>query len=100
MTENEFFEKVRIAAGIITDDSDVTNQLKIKTIAVMHYINHGGGNIGSTYFTFRVISMNSKPESWWKKAIPPNDVVGALARATEKEVNDLLQAGLETDLDI
>ena len=45
MTENEFFEKVRIAAGIITDDSDVTNQLKIKTIAVMHYINHGGGNI-------------------------------------------------------
>ena len=30
MTENEFFEKVRIAAGIITDDSDVTNQLKIK----------------------------------------------------------------------
>ena len=47
MTENEFFEKVRIAAGIITDDSDVTNQLKIKTIAVMHYINHGGGNIST-----------------------------------------------------
>ncbi len=69
-------------------------------VSMYEETNHGGGNIGSTYFTFRVISMNSKPESWWKKAIPPNDVVGALARATEKEVNDLLQAGLEADLDI
>ena len=60
MTENEVFEKVRIAAGIITDDSDVTNQLKIKTIAVMHYINHGGGNISpenATEYEIQAIAL-------------------------------------------
>lgn len=60
MTENEFFEKVRIAAGIITDDSDVTNQLKIKTIAVMHYINNGGGNItpeNATEYEIQAIAL-------------------------------------------
>lgn len=45
MTEREFLEEVKIAAGIITDDPDVNNQLRIKSLAVMHYINHGGGNI-------------------------------------------------------
>ena len=54
---------------------------------------------GSKYFTFRIISANTK-EGWVRKGIPANDVVGALARATEKQVNDMLQAGLEADLDL
>ena len=45
MTEERFLELVRAAAGIITDDDDVITQLRIKTLAVMHYINRGGGNI-------------------------------------------------------
>lgn len=60
MTENEFLEGVRTAAGIITDDSDVLNQLRIKTLAVMHYINHGGGNItieNATEYEIQAIAL-------------------------------------------
>lgn len=45
MTEREFLEEIKSAAGIITDDPDINNQLRIKSLAVMHYINNGGGNI-------------------------------------------------------
>lgn len=45
MTEEDFLREVRSAAGIITEDNDVINQLRIKTLAVMRYINNGGGNI-------------------------------------------------------
>lgn len=69
-------------------------------VRMLDDVNYGGGRVGSTYLTFRIISAKSPADSWIRKAIPPNDVVGALARATEKEVNDLLQAGLEADLDI
>lgn len=55
-------------------------------------------NTGSTYFTFRVISANSPSGSWVRKEVPPNDVVGAVEKTTRKNVEDLLQAGLEQDL--
>lgn len=55
-------------------------------------------NSGSTYFTFRVISANSPSGSWVRKEVPPNDVVGAVEKTTRKNVEDLLQAGLEQDL--
>ncbi|MBS7389816.1 MAG: hypothetical protein KIG33_05715 [Oscillospiraceae bacterium] len=45
MTEEDFLREVRSAAGIITEDNDVINQLRIKALAVMRYINNGGGNI-------------------------------------------------------
>ena len=55
-------------------------------------------NPKSTYFTFRVISANSLPSSWIRKEIPAIDVVGAVERTTRKDVEDILQAGLEQDL--
>ena len=55
-------------------------------------------NSKSTYFTFRVISANSPPNSWKRKAVPPNDVVSAVEKATRKDVEALLQEGLEQEL--
>ena len=55
-------------------------------------------NSKSTYFTFRVISANSPANSWKRKAIPPNDVVSAVEKATRKDVEALLQEGLEQEL--
>lgn len=52
----------------------------------------------STYFTFRLISANSPANSWKRKAIPPNDVVSAVEKATRKDVEALLQEGLEQEL--
>ena len=52
----------------------------------------------STYFTFRVISVNSPPNSWKRKAVPPSDVVGAVERTTRKNVEEFIQEGLEQDL--
>ena len=60
MTEERFLELVRAAAGIITDDDDVITQLRIKTLAVMHYINRGGGNISpetATEYEIQAIAL-------------------------------------------
>lgn len=53
---------------------------------------------GNTYFTFRIISANSKPESWWKKAVPANNVVGALAAKLSPRVAEIVETGLKADL--
>lgn len=57
-------------------------------------------NTGSTYFTFRIISAKSPEGSWLRKEIPPIDVVSAVEKTTRKDVEDILQAGLEQDLGI
>ena len=54
-------------------------------------------NSKSTYFTFRVISADSKAP-WIRKAIPPNHVTEAIEKSLRKEVNDLIQEGLEQEL--
>lgn len=45
MTAEELTEKVKDAMGILTDDADTNNQLRIKALAVMRYINNGGGAV-------------------------------------------------------
>lgn len=55
-------------------------------------------NKKSSYFTFRVISADSPPNSWKRKAIPSNDVVSAVEKQTRKAVEDLLHEGLEQEL--
>lgn len=60
MTEREFLEEIKSAAGIITDDPDINNQLRIKSLAVMHYINNGGGNItleNATEYEIQAIAL-------------------------------------------
>ena len=60
MTEEDFLREVRSAAGIITEDNDIINQLRIKTLAVMHYINNGGGNItpeNATEYEIQAIAL-------------------------------------------
>lgn len=54
---------------------------------------------GSTYFTFRIISMDSKPESWWRKQIPANDVIGALKKNLEPKINDIIDEGFRNDVE-
>ena len=45
MTAEELTEKVKDAMGILTDDADTNNQLRIKALAVMRYIKNGGGAV-------------------------------------------------------
>lgn len=45
MTAERIVEGVKESLGIISDDTDVNNQIRGKAIAVMNYINNGGGNI-------------------------------------------------------
>ena len=45
MTAERIVEGVKESLGIISDDTDINNQIRGKAIAVMHYINNGGGNI-------------------------------------------------------
>jgi hypothetical protein len=58
---------------------------------------------GSTYFTFRVISVKqliTAPYSWIRKATEPIDVPLAVANETKPWVEELIQAGLEADFGI
>ena len=43
MTAERIVEGVKESLGIISDDTDINNQIRGKAIAVMHYINNGGG---------------------------------------------------------
>lgn len=54
-------------------------------------------NPQSTYFTFRVISADSKAP-WIRKAIPPNHVTEAIEKSLREQVNDLIHEGLEQEL--
>ena len=45
MTAERIVEGVKKSLGIISDDTDINNQIRGKAIAVMNYINNGGGNI-------------------------------------------------------
>lgn len=53
----------------------------------------------STYFTFRVISEKNSMngDKWWKKAVPPNDVTGALIHNNEKTIIELIEQGIRSD---
>ncbi len=54
----------------------------------------------STYFTFRVISAKSPENAWKRRAIPANDVVSAVEKATRNDVEEIIQSGLEQDLGV
>lgn len=55
---------------------------------------------GSTYFTFRIISAKSPEDSWIRKGVPANDVVGALERKYAPEVAEIVEEGVKADLGI
>lgn len=52
----------------------------------------------STYFTFRIISAKSPRDSWIRKGVPPNDVVGALERKHTAEVAEIVGEGFKADM--
>jgi hypothetical protein len=52
------------------------------------------------FFTFRVISVNSPPNSWIRKveAVPARHVVNALYKESEKEINENVESAIITDM--
>jgi hypothetical protein len=50
------------------------------------------------YFTFRVISANSRPDSWIKPATPARNVIEGLMKAAKEPVDTILEAGFRRDL--
>jgi hypothetical protein len=61
------------------------------------------GEGGGGYFNFRVISalqLVTRPYSWIRKAVPPIDVVGALAKEMQPIAEGLVKAGIEADVGI
>ena len=56
------------------------------------------GNPRSTYFTFRIISAQSKAD-WHIKAIKPNPVVESLERSLKSRIENTLEEGLSLDID-
>lgn len=57
---------------------------------------------GSTYFTFRVISAKSPQGTWlyWKDGKNPVDMLGALVRTTQDNVEKIIESGIKTDIGI
>jgi hypothetical protein len=56
------------------------------------------GKRNSTYFTFRIISAKTD-SGWVRKAVPANDVIGALKKNLEPKINDLIDEGLRSDVE-
>ena len=57
-------------------------------------------NTGSSYLTFRVISAASAPNKWVRKAVPPNNVIGALENSCRDAVNAIIEKGVNADMEI
>ena len=57
-------------------------------------------NTGSAYFTFRVISAASAPNKWVRKAVPPNNVIGALENSCRDAVNAIIERGVNADMEL
>ncbi len=54
----------------------------------------------SQYFTFRIISAKSPPESWIKPATPALNLTKHVQAATETEVAEIVAEGMRRDLDV
>jgi hypothetical protein len=52
----------------------------------------------SGYYTFRVISAKSRPDSWIRPATPARHITDGLAKFVEKKVNDVFNAALRKDV--
>ncbi len=52
----------------------------------------------STYFTFRVVSMDSPAGSWIKPATPPMHITKVVWKAVDEDVRKLIEHGLRKDL--
>ena len=57
-------------------------------------------NTGSSYFTFRVISAASAPNKWVRKAVPANNVIGALENSCRDAVNAIIEKGVNADMEL
>jgi hypothetical protein len=53
-----------------------------------------GAGKGQTYRTFRTVSDTSDPNSWWLPPIPPNDIVGAVRRTVEPNIQSIIAEAL------
>lgn len=58
------------------------------------------GSKKSTYFTFRIISAKSDPNKWWyrKEGVPGVDLMGALKREFESQINEAVRQGFLEDI--
>jgi hypothetical protein len=91
------YEGVGVERSDYNDHYDTLNDVEGNERGMVRMANRGG------YFTFRIISaaqLVTKPWSWIRKAVPPVDVVGALARSTQPVVEELIQTGLEADFEL
>ena len=60
MTAERIVEGVKESLGIISDATALNNQIGGKAIALMHYINNGGGNItpeNATEYEIQAIAL-------------------------------------------
>lgn len=64
---------------------------------MVRMLDDSGKKPKSTYFTFRVISAETKT-GWVIPEVEANDVVGALKRSLERQTNDIIGEGFKSDL--
>ncbi|MGP1458952.1 MAG: hypothetical protein ACTTKL_06555 [Treponema sp.] len=57
-------------------------------------------NTHSKYLTFRVISADSPANSWKRKAVPANNVIGALENSCRDAVNAIIERGVKADMEL
>lgn len=65
---------------------------------MVRMLDDSGKKIKSTYFTFRVISAASPAGKWWRKAVPPVDIITALKQKHMANVQKTVYEALQEDL--
>jgi hypothetical protein len=83
---------------IVNAEPDVSINQMFNMDGMVRSTDDTGKNRSGGYFTFRVISKEGKPGSWIKPKTPARHVTEGVVRATEKDVNAILDAAFRRDL--
>jgi hypothetical protein len=88
----------RLSTARLADVADLDLTQIFRMSGMVRAKDDTGKDRAGGYFTFRVISAKSPPGSWIKPASPARHVTEGVVRATEKEVNELIEAGVMKDV--
>ena len=96
---NEDIARQEYDWGDRLSESEASNPNEVGMVRMADEAGKKRGKPTGTYFTFRVISANSKAD--WrirKEAVKPNRVTQALEASLREQINGMIQDGIEMDM--
>jgi hypothetical protein len=97
-TYNKGYSRLTLKQIGEADDGEVSIKQMFNMSGMVRTPDITGKDRSGGYFTFRVISAHSRPDSWIKPATPGRNVIEGLIKDAKEPVDTILEAGFRKDL--